>query len=225
MAGQLQGVVATACKDAFFVADKLVRALNQMNLRLAREARAAGVAAAGAPGERDGARFRQCSVAMNPAIRAVQVHFPLHGTFRTLWVHFDCDDDYDDIAAHSIVLSVADFVDAPQVLRTALRALSMLGRPYLFSDADDAPQGVALLVLPLTYVSACVQHIEVSSRATLETWYDLFCRGQLRARDTEAVMGLPEGKIRDVLEMPHGDAKAALKELLPARARSLLLVC
>lgn len=215
MTRDIKGFVATPCKDPFFVADKVSRALDQFLLNHGQ-----GGTEPVAGRRHRNPIHRPCRVAMAPSIRALSVQFAFEGEDRTLWVHFDCDEDYDDLVPACLVICVTPGNGSDVLMRTALRALSMLGRAFL--DAGTEPPE-AVLMLPPTYASACAQRLEVSSPSTLQDWYSLLRRGQLRGGDAETVIGLSEVQIRRVLDLPYREGKSALDQLLPAKAGPLRL--
>lgn len=196
-----KGLVATNCKDVFFVMNKIERAINKLiaphlileKMRFCDETK-------------DG-KYKKVRLEIRADSELVQVHFTFNGEKRTLWVFFGCDSSEQ---SQSINLSMGCWGESDLLMMTALRAVSMLGTTYFDHNDCDEVDPAPLEVPPLTYIQACLEKLEHPNIISLGHWYSMSKKGLLRDGPVSEVLGLPETSVKRILA---GDYESASKEL------------
>jgi len=216
-----RGVVATKCKDVFFVIDRVTRALDKF-LKTEHKAKLIKERGADAPplkGFQAIVGLKLCEATIVTGSDAVQIHFSHNDDKRMLWVHFGCDGDNEDIAPNSLSLSMGYWGESSMYIQIALESLSMLGPVYYDqNDCDDTPY-LSLPAPELTYLKACATGLEHPSIFSLKKWVRLNDSGMMLDVPVSKMIGVEPGVFKDLIQMSYEEAKSALEELiLPLKA-------
>lgn len=191
MATDTKGFVLTACKDVFFVCERIEQALNKV-------IRPLSVAAFFADPANVGASYQTCSTYAYPGSQSVRILFKYQGISYTLCVHFTCDCDNAEYGPQSLSLSLGYHHEAPKFLKLALESLSMLGTLYFTENDGDGTRPVKLDGEPTTFIEAVAAGDILGSYFPLNAWQAMHHRGDFGKKTFEAVVGLSSDEIKAI---------------------------
>lgn len=142
-----KGIVATPCKDVFFVTALVERSMNALIRKAAKD---------------DGLRFRlstpdspyrSCDTTLDSCGELLSTTFRYKGEQRRLLTLFSCDCDHKDIALQSLSLMLDCAGRSDLFMKTVLRPLSVLG-PVYYQECDSIGSPELLPGEPMTYIQA-----------------------------------------------------------------------
>lgn len=205
MSVDTKAFIATPCKDIFFVAARVQRALDALIRPLRINALRS---------EKPNS-YQLTTVELCPDSAIVRFHFQYEGHNRTMWLFFDCDCDRVEYAPQSLTLSMGCSGRSDLFIKTAAHALSMLGPVYYdYNDCDEVPWALLQEQPALNFVSACRLRVASVSQHSLRQWLTCFDQGLMRPGTVEEVVGIPRQQAEELLAMPYQEAQTALKQLV-----------
>jgi hypothetical protein len=200
MATCTKGFVLTSCKDAFFVCERIERAINSLIHPRIREELDAGRGL-------NHKAFTTCSMLMSPSSQAVWFVFTYEETTYTMSVNFSCDWDNREYGPSSISISLGLRKEAQRFIRAALESLALFGPVYFIADdSDDSVPAEALDFRAPSYLEACAAGEVLSSNIALNDWNQRWLRGEIIGEP-----GLPAAEIYDISQMLYEASCAAIQ--------------
>ncbi|MDO8414749.1 MAG: hypothetical protein Q7S87_00910 [Agitococcus sp.] len=210
-----KGVVATHCKDVFFIVGQVERAIKALVYPGWKKERQSKL-----PDTEP--RYRLPIVELSAESRGVQIHFTLNGDQRSLWVFFNCDSDNLALAPASISLSFGAWGESVTVMQAALDSLAVLGDCFLrASDGGSEGYEQVSLTAPCSYLDAVVAKQSRASPIRLAQWMELHDAGQLRPGSFMERIGLDFSEAKASLEGEFEACCAFINSKLPPNALSI----
>lgn len=162
-----KGFVLTNCKNVFFVSHAVSRALN----RLIRS-RSGIRGFAFTQEQRE--QWSWVKMELSDLSDCVSFRFTFDGQHRTLRLNFDCDCDNVEYGPASLSMSLGCNGEAELLVRTALRACSMLGPTYFDANDCDDIDSALIEQAPLNFIQACVEGVASATEGAIGEWLAVY---------------------------------------------------